>query len=364
MTAAHPKIAVLGAGIVGAALAYHLALRGASVTVVERDRPGSGVTARAFAWINISHGQPAPYTRLRQEAIEDYRRLERDGRLGLAIDWCGALSWTADPADTERFLREHRARGYDVRPVERDEIAALEPGLIRPPPFAAFAPGEGAVDPVAATAAFIRGARDAGAETRTATKVLEILTHDGAVAGLRTDEGTIACDTVVLAAGTGSGGLLAPLGLDLPVGESPAILLRFRSAGPLVKRIVSSPAMEIRQAARDVLLGAADYIDDFAGNGPGAVAARVLGAVRAGVRNAGDVELDAVQIGQRPMPSDGLPIIGSAPGIAGLYVAVMHAGITLAPAVGRLAAAEILDGAKQKILTPYRWERFRMPHGS
>jgi glycine/D-amino acid oxidase-like deaminating enzyme len=133
MASRNPKILVVGAGIVGAALAYRLAQRGAAVTVVERDRPGSGVTARAFAWINISHGQPAPYTRLRHEAIEDYRRLERDGTLGLAVDWCGALSWTADPADTERFLREHRARGYDVRLVGRDEIAVLEPGLARSP---------------------------------------------------------------------------------------------------------------------------------------------------------------------------------------------------------------------------------------
>jgi len=60
----------------------------------------------------------------------------------------------------------------------------------------------------------------------------------------------------------------------------------------------------------------------------------------------------------RPMPEDGFPAVGFVPGPEGLYVAVMHSGVTLAPAIGRFAAEEILDGARIDLLAPYRPSRF------
>ena len=70
------------------------------------------------------------------------------------------------------------------------------------------------------------------------------------------------------------------------------------------------------------------------------------------------LELDFHTIGYRPMPADGFPIIGRAEGIDGLYVAVMHSGITLAPAVGLFAAQEILEGRRDPLLQPYGLSRF------
>jgi glycine/D-amino acid oxidase-like deaminating enzyme len=62
--------------------------------------------------------------------------------------------------------------------------------------------------------------------------------------------------------------------------------------------------------------------------------------------------------GFRPMPADGMPIVGFAPGRSDLYVAVMHSGVTLGPLVGRLAATEMLDGVRAEPLAPYRLDRF------
>jgi glycine/D-amino acid oxidase-like deaminating enzyme len=72
-----------------------------------------------------------------------------------------------------------------------------------------------------------------------------------------------------------------------------------------------------------------------------------------------DAWIEAVDVGFRPIPEDGLPITGFAPSIGGLYVTVMHAGVTLAPIVGRLAAAEIVDDASVALLEPFRLDRFR-----
>ena len=72
------SVIVVGAGIVGAAIAYHLARQGAQVTVLEQDSPGSGVTRHSFAWIN-PHGEfPAAARALRAQALADYRRLQHE----------------------------------------------------------------------------------------------------------------------------------------------------------------------------------------------------------------------------------------------------------------------------------------------
>ena len=76
------------------------------------------------------------------------------------------------------------------------------------------------------------------------------------------------------------------------------------------------------------------------------------------MRGADGLELDFHTVGYRPTPTDGFPIIGRAEGVDGLYVAVMHSGITLAPAVGLFAARGILDGERDPLLAPYGLSRF------
>ena len=67
--------------------------------------------------------------------------------------------------------------------------------------------------------------------------------------------------------------------------------------------------------------------------------------------------------GFRPLPADGFPIVGFAPGRRDVYLAVMHSGVTLGALVGRLAATEMLDGVEAEPLTPYRLERFARAGG-
>jgi glycine/D-amino acid oxidase-like deaminating enzyme len=83
-----------------------------------------------------------------------------------------------------------------------------------------------------------------------------------------------------------------------------------------------------------------------------------VAAVRSTFRGAGSVELIGTRIGPRPMPADGEPIVGPVAEVPGLYVAVMHAAITLAPAVGRLIAREVVDGTVEPALSGCRLDRF------
>lgn len=358
MTGRKPRVLVVGAGIVGASIAYHLARRGADVTVVEQNCPASGVTAKSFAWINVAHGVATENLKLRGQAIADWRRVQSELGDALRIDWNGALTWSDDPHTSETLVRDHAARGFEVRLVERREIEALEPNLVAPPPCVAFAADEGALDPVATTDALIRAAQAHGAILRLTTPVSALIADGGRVTGIATTKETVAADIVVLAAGTATPALCKSLGLTIPVDVSPALLLKLSAPNGLLNRIVSSPQFELRQPSAGGMLAAEDYIDESAANGPAGIAQRTLAAIHSGVRGGAAVTLDEVTPGLRPMPRDGNPIVGFAPGIDRLYLATMHAGIILAPVVARLATGEILDDAKASDLEPYRPARF------
>ncbi len=70
------------------------------------------------------------------------------------------------------------------------------------------------------------------------------------------------------------------------------------------------------------------------------------------------MRLLSVRLAARPMPADGLPIVGPVPGVDGVHVAVTHSGVTLAPVVGRLVAGEVVTGARADELGGVRPDRF------
>src|SRR6476619_58539 len=83
---------VVGAGIVGASVAYHAARRGAAVVLLDRREPASGVTGDSFAWIGGRGGEVDASTPLRQAALDDWARLEREVP-AIRVRWSGSLAW-------------------------------------------------------------------------------------------------------------------------------------------------------------------------------------------------------------------------------------------------------------------------------
>jgi glycine/D-amino acid oxidase-like deaminating enzyme len=351
------EIIVVGAGIIGASIAWHLAKAGASVTIVEAGEAGGVATPASFAWINASWGNPEPYFRLRTRSMAEWKRLAAQAP-GIQLGWVGGLIWDLPPDKFEAYAAEHGSWGYGIRRVDRAEAARIEPSLAEPPELALHVAEEGAVEPAAAARALTADAVNRGARLLARTEVAGLLVEGGAVRGVQTSQGPLRAGEVVLAAGVATPHLAATAGVSVPLDTPPGLLVHSRPTGKLLNGLVLAERLHMRQTAEGRIVAGSD----FGGADPGTDAARtgreLFAAVQAMLIAGERLELERHSVGYRPTPADGFPIIGRAGSLSGLYLAVMHSGITLAPAVGLFASEQILTGRRDPLLAPYGLDRF------
>lgn len=356
------RVAVVGAGIIGAAIAYRLARAGAEVTLIDRATPGAGArddsaTENSFAWINAHDPENAVYNAFRREAIAAWRRLGEEA--ALPIRWGGALSWEGSVDERRDRSAALAALGLDAGMVDEDEIRRRAPDIAPPPGPAFFCADDGAVDASDAAAALSEAAAAAGARLMAGVEARALLVDAGRVAGVETDGGVVTAEVTVLAAGLGALPLAASAGVRLPVGAASGFLIRTRPVTARLDQVVLTPGLHVRQTVGGALLageafsGAVDDAERAAAD-PDAAAGSILAKLRA-LFPGTEIELDTVLPGRRPAPEDGLPVIGTLR--EGLYGAVMHSGVTLAALVGELAAVEATGGAAEG-LDPFRITRF------
>lgn len=343
-----PRIVVVGAGIIGASIAWYAARSGARVTVVDAGEPGGIATRQSLAWINASWGNAPDYFRLRVRAMEEWRRLERD-LPAIQVGWVGGLLWDLPPARLAAFAAEHESWGYGIRLIDRAEAQRIEPQLAEPPELAVHVAAEGAVEPLAATLALLDAAKALGATVIGHTPVRGIALKGGRATGVITDAATLDADHVVLAASAAAPALAATAGLSLVVNTPPNLLVVTAPHERLLRGLVMAPALHIRQTA-DGRLMAATGVDDRA---PEVAARSLLDAMAALFHARPALSMTSHAMARRPIPAGGLPIVGFADAVDGLYVAVTHSGVTLAPALGRFVAREIVEGVRDPLLAPF-----------
>ena len=350
------QVIVIGAGIIGASIAWHLSKAGAQVTVIADSAAGGVATPNSFAWINASWGNPEPYFRLRTRAMAEWTRLARE-LPGLPLAWCGGLCWDLSAADMETYAAKHSSWGYGIERVDRASAERIEPNLTELPDFALHVAEEGVAEPVAATKALLADAERRGARIIAST-VTALVQTEGRITGVDTSHGLIAADEVVIAAGVGSPDIAATAGINLPIETPPGLIVHSRPYEKLLNGLVLAERLHMRQTAEGRIIAGSDFGGADPGMDPQATARELFAAMKAMLRGSDGLELDFHTVGYRPTPIDGFPIIGRAEGMDGLYVAVMHSGITLAPAVGLFATREILDGERDPLLAPYGLSRF------
>ena len=346
------RVVVVGAGVVGACVAHRLARDGSDVTLVDPGGAGAGATSHSFGWIGAPSGADAvdPSTALRRRALEEHRLLQQELD-GPGTRWCGSLQWGTRPMPAPARLHPGE------RLVGPDEVGRLEPRLVAPPAVALLTTTDGAVDAPALTAALVRASRQHGAVLHTDRAVTGLRRTGDRVVGVETTRRPLEADVVVLAAGTATPALCAPLGVALPVHPSPAVLLHLAAPPGLVRTVVAGPDLEVREVSPGRLLAAEEHRGETTPEELWRSGLAVLARLQARFRGAERVRLVEAAVAARPLTADGLPLVGPLPGHPGAYVAVLHFAVTLGPAVGRLVAAELLDGVPAPALDGLRPDR-------
>lgn len=355
--AANKQIIVVGAGIIGASIAWHLTRAGAGVTIIEAGKPGGVATPASFAWINATWGNPEPYFRLRMRSIAEWTQLAA-AVPDIELAWTGGLCCDLPPSDLKAFAAEYGSWGYGIRRVDRSEASRIEPNLLEPPALAAHVRGEGAVEPASAARALVAAAVRGGATLKSGAQVRALVHEDGRVTGIKTADGILRADEVVLAAGIASPEIAATAGVSVLLDTPPGLLVHSRPHAKLLNGLVLAERLHMRQTAEGRIVAGSDFGGTDPGADPVETANMLFAQVPAMLKGGDAVKFDFHTLGYRPTPADGFPIIGRVDGVDGLYVTVMHSGITLAPIVGLFAMRELTTGRRDPLLAPYGPSRF------
>ncbi|MFC4006876.1 NAD(P)/FAD-dependent oxidoreductase [Nonomuraea purpurea] len=361
------RVVVIGAGVVGAAVAAGLTRRGAQVTVLEARIPGAGTTSTSVAWINANNKVPKEYFDLNHAAVWAHHQLPGDwffptGNLEYAV------------TDEHKELLEARVRrlvgmGYPVERVTARRALALEPDLVPPPPGAeyVFFPVEAYVQPVRLLGRLLGAARDDGAAVELGAEATAIESSSSGVKVTVADGRTFAADVVVTCAGRWSEQVAALAGVTVPMLDplvsgriTNGFLVTTTPVPARLSRVLTTAGLNLRPDGGGRLLLQALSLDGRADPTlpvPAEVSSDIMGRLAAVLRATEGAAVERAVVGQRAMPGDGLTVAGFADAGRRVYTVATHSGVTLAPLLMSEVAGEVF-GQESSLLAPFRPGRF------
>jgi glycine/D-amino acid oxidase-like deaminating enzyme/bacterioferritin-associated ferredoxin len=372
-------VVVIGAGVMGACLAYYLAQEGQDVLVLERDEANlqaSGANAGSLHVQLLSFdfgakaeagGGPAAQTLpLGPASVKLWRQLEQEAGGDFEISTTGGLM-VADSLAGMVFLKAkaelERKFGIENEIIDAATLQALAPALSRDMLGAEYAPQEGKINPLKATYGVLKAARALGARFIRGTSV-QRLNQTGSVWHITTSRCEVQAGTIINAAGPWSREVAAMAGIDLPVHSAPLQMIVTETAPVLIKQLVAHADrhLSLKQAATGGLIvgggWTASYDDKRRFNttlrqsveGNLWVAQRVLPQIQ-GLRVLRTWAAMNINI-------DGAPILGEAPHVKGFYNAVTSNGYTLSPVVARMTVDLMLGRSTLFDPHPFSLTRF------
>jgi glycine/D-amino acid oxidase-like deaminating enzyme len=379
-------VAIVGAGVIGAACARVLARAGMSVLVLDGGTGAGGTSSRGEGNVLVSDKGPGAELALAQYAsglwpetvaeLADelgpgFPAIEFERKGGLVV----ATTEASAPALLE-FAASQRAAGVDARPVTTAEALDLEPDLNPATAAAVHYPEDAQVQPSIATEALLASARRAGARVLTGVRVTgAIHGADGAIAGLQTTSGEFRAANVVVAAGPWSGEVARSLGVELPIRPRRGmVLVTARMPHRIFHKVYDGDYVGGTQSG-DASLQTSGVVESTPAGTVliGSSRERVGFDDRLRVEVLRDIALKSLRLfpflehasvmrsylGFRPYMPDHLPVIGPDHRVQGLWHASGHegAGIGLSLATAEVLAAQFAGTAPAVDASPFSLSR-------
>ena len=370
----NPKIVVIGAGIIGTMIAYELVKKGARVILIDKEIPASGASGNSFSWINATYPKkPFSYNLLSQMGIEAYKNLEREFQFD--IKWSGSLEWFEELGQQEKLFAEIKTIKKYPRYTPVSLISSVEAEFMEPKVFfgdentIVHSESDGAIDTIQAIQMIHNEFERLGGESIFSCEFLKLNEKNGRLSSIDTTMGKFEVDHAVFACGIDTDNNLS---IDTSSTPTPGIILKSKPVENRFNKIIVGPGVHIHQQNDgSIVLGEQDgaplshfdRLKERPSRFPNKEfeelhTERIINTAKNFTTGLEDIVIEKVSIGWRPLPKDRIPIIGRFKKTKGVYVSMMHSGISLAAIVSKLVSEEILENKNIPILDDFRPSRF------
>lgn len=364
-------VVVIGGGVIGCSVAYHLAKRGVSVTLVEKNDIASGTSGACDKAVLLQSKNPGLHLLMALESVKLFPRLQEELDMDIEFKNDGGMiviyteeQWRV----MEQFVERQNKLGLAVQLLRKDEAKKRQPAFAQDIVGSTYSPMDGEVNPIYLALGFFQGAKKHGAKVILGSEVKDIKLEKGRVCSVITNSGDIKTQHVVNACGVYAPFIGAMVGLDIPIIPRRGQIIVTEPVPPLIRGDVNC-ARYITAKFRPELLGSDEAARlgiglslgqtengnlliggtrEFAGYSKSTTHRALREVLKHAVKLV--PALDGINIirsfaGLRPYTPDGLPILGKVPGVQGFYMAAGHEGdgVALSAITGKILCEVITE---------------------
>ncbi len=381
---------IIGGGVIGTSIAFHLAKRKKQILLVERQDLASGASGSCDQQIILQSKNPGIHLKLALKSAELYKDIAQELEHDIEYRASGGMILIETPEEMQvmrDFVERQRESGLQVDILQREDAVKLQPGLAKHIVGATYSPQDAEVNPIEVTLAFAKAARKLGVEVLLNTEVLSLIMSAHRVEGVKTTQGTCYADITINAAGAWAPDIGRMAELNIPITPRRGQIAISEPVAPFLKRVMLSAQYIVAKYHPEILENSSSRARQL---GVGLALSQskkgniLIGATRefAGydtqvtydgmkeiLKNATrlvpplkEMNLIRVMAGLRPYTPDGLPLIGQVGGLEGFFMAAGHEGdgIALSPVTGKIVSELICDGRTFVDVSPFDPNRFEL----
>jgi sarcosine oxidase subunit beta len=375
------EVVVIGGGVIGSSIVYHLAKKGLKVVLLEKNGIASGTSSACEGLVLLQSKKPGVHLKLALESAKKFYNLKNELNYDIEYRNNGGMVVIENNEELKAmkiFVEKQKSIGLEVYLLDKDKAIEKEPALSHDILGSTFSPLDAQVNQIYLSYAFINSAKNLGAKIYTHTEVTGIKLESNKIRLIETTKGEIETEIVINAAGVYSPEIGRMVNLDIPIKPRRGQLLVTEEVPKILNGVLISAkyiaakfnpslaeiegeGISIEQTASgNLLIGSTREFVGMNKNttleGINSIAKHIIMLFP----QLKEINIIRTFAGFRPYTSDGLPILGKVKEIEGFIMAAGHEGdgIALSPITGDLIAELVVEGKTSIPLDEFKLERF------